>query len=206
MQFSIIAAAFLATAASAGNVVYMTEEVIDCSAASITDCPARSTVTSTKSYPVSASTSVPVVSYPTGYANASSPGVPTYPAQTGSASVPTYPGQTGSASVSVKVPVYSASSAVGVPSYAPSSKPILSTITISTCVPTVLYSTVTVTPTAPVVTYAPAPSATGVISYPHNVTYPAATTTPKPFTGAASNVQGSIFMVAFAGVAAFIFA
>jgi len=46
----------------------------------------------------------------------------------------------------------------------------------------------------------------GVISYPHNVTYPAATATPTAFTGAASNVQGSIVMVAFAGLAAFIFA
>jgi len=203
----------MATVASAGNVVYMTEEVtITSCAATVTDCPASSTVTSTKSYPVistsaksypatSTSTDSPPV-YPTGYANVSSP------------AVPTYPGQTGSASVTVKVPVYSTtgavgvpSSVVGVPSYAPSSKPILSIVTISTCVPTVIYSTVTVTPTKPVVTYTPAPSATGVISYPHNATYPTATGTPPPaFEGTASNVQGSMIMVAFAGLAAFIFA
>merc|ERR1711964_577423 len=41
------------------------------------------------------------------------------------------------------------SSAIGVPSYPASSSPVLSTMTISTCVPTVIYSTVTVTPTAP---------------------------------------------------------
>ncbi|KAL2074764.1 hypothetical protein VTL71DRAFT_8543 [Oculimacula yallundae] len=200
MRFSVAAAAFLATAVSAGNVVYLTEEVtITSCGPTVTNCPASSTVVSTKTYPaVTTSASVPVV-HPTGYANVSSPAVPTYPANT--ASTP----------VSVKVPVYSTSSPIGVASYAPSSKPVLSTMTISTCVPTVIYSTVTVTPTAPVVTkpvptYAPAPSGTGVISYPHNATYPTATGTPPKFTGAASSVQGSMGAVAFAGLAAFIFA
>ncbi|KAH7418237.1 hypothetical protein BKA64DRAFT_635377 [Cadophora sp. MPI-SDFR-AT-0126] len=199
MRFSIAAAAFMATAASAGSIVYLTEEVtITSCAATVTDCPAKSTVTSLTSYPVVTSSSAPAV-YPTTYANVSSPAVPTYPAET--------------ASASVSVPVYSTSSAIGVPSYPASSSPVLSTITISTCVPTVLYSTVTVTPNGTSCYLHPSPICyryvgpnSSVISYPHNVTYPAATATPTAFTGAASNVQGSIVMVAFAGLAAFIFA
>lgn len=100
--------------------------------------------------------------------------------------VPTYPSET-----SVHEPIV------------PTSKPVLSVITISTCVPTVIYSTVTVEPTTtkvpevPVYTPKPtgavAPSGTGAV-------------TPYPtFTGAASHLSGSLY-VAGLGLAAFLFA
>jgi hypothetical protein len=175
MRFSIIAAAFMATGASAEYTVYTTEEItITSCAATVTNCPARSTVTSTTSYAV---TSAPV------YSNSSAQA--------------TY----------VAVPPTSLKSAVGVAGYpaAGSPAPILSTITISTCVPTVIYSTVTVTP---VVTKA-APSSTGTVTYAHNVTVPSATSTPSatPYAAsAASSIQGSVFIAALAGVAVFILA
>ncbi len=168
MRFSVAAAAFLATAVSAQSTVYQTEEVtITSCAATVTDCPARSTVTSLTSYPVVATTSSAPV-YPT-YTPESSSSAPVYPtyANSSSAAVPTYPAGT------APVPVYSTKTSAGVPTYpassVPASSPVLSTLTISTCVPTIIYSIVTVTPSAPA-TYSPAPSATGVLSYSHNVT------------------------------------
>lgn len=65
MQFSVVAvAAFMATSAyAAESTVYMTEKVtITSCAASVTNCPARSTVTSLTSYPVITSSAVPEVS------------------------------------------------------------------------------------------------------------------------------------------------
>jgi len=160
MRFSIFAAAaFLATAIYADEVtVYSTDEItVTSCAATVTNCPARSTVTYTTSYPVVTSSAH--------YSNSST----------------------------------STSKAAGVP--ASSSSVLLSTITISTCVPTVIYSTITVSPTTKA-----APSSTGTISYSHNVTAPAATASPTQFTGSASSVQGSIVVAAFAGLAAFVFA
>jgi hypothetical protein len=151
MRFSIIAAAFMATVAYAGeSTVYTTEEItITSCAPTVTNCPARSTVTSTTSYAVVTS-------------------------------VPTY---SNSSTIATSAVPKASSTAAGVAS---SPAPILSTITISeshptgiramaslvlilsigTCVPTVIYSTVTVTP----VTTKAAPSSTGTISYAHNAT------------------------------------
>lgn len=164
MRFSIFAAAaFLATAVYADEItVYSTDEItITSCAPTVTNCPARSTVTSTTSYPVITSSAL--------YSNSSTS---------------------------------TTSKAAGVSSSPPSSSSVLlSTITISTCVPTVIYSTITVTPSTKA-----APSSTGTISYSHNVTAPAATASPTQFTGSASSVQGSIVVAAFAGLAAFVFA
>jgi len=163
MRFSIFAAAaFLATAIYADEItVYSTDEItITSCAPTVTNCPARSTVTSTTSYPVVTSSAH--------YSNSSTS---------------------------------TTSKAAGVPSSSSSSSVLLSTITISTCVPTVIYSTITVTPSTKA-----APSSTGTISYSHNVTAPAATASPTQFTGSASSVQGSIVVAAFAGLAAFVFA
>lgn len=175
MRFSVFAATFLAsaTAVLAGqeSTIYVTDEITITSCHStVTNCPARSTVTSTTSYPVVTSSSAPV------YANTSAP-----------VSTP--------ASTYVPPPV-SFSTSAGV-----TTSPVsLSTITISTCVPTVIYSTVTV---AGVTSKPVAPSGTGSISYSHNVTAPSATATPSSFTGSASSIQASFGIGAVAAIAAF---
>jgi hypothetical protein len=192
----ISAAAVMATAVSAGgysaasvpeySTVYTTEEVtITSCAATVTNCPARSTTVSKTTYPVTS-----------------------YPAVSTSASVPVYSNSSSSApyvvvpstySAPVSVPVYSTKSSAGV--VVPTYTPVLSTITISTCVPTVIYSTVTVTPTSSKA----APSSTGTITYAHNVTAPSATATPSVYaTGAASTIQGSMIVAAIGGIAAFL--
>lgn len=70
MQFSVAAVALLATVASAGSTLYVTDVVtITSCAPTVTYCPARSTVTSTTSYirttavsaPVYQNTTVPVL-------------------------------------------------------------------------------------------------------------------------------------------------
>jgi hypothetical protein len=189
MQFSVVAVAFMATFAfAAESTVYKTEEITITSChATVTNCPARSTVTSTTSYAII--TSIPV------YSNSSVK-------PTTSILVPTTISDSfGTVSSKVPVPtsIKDTFGSVSVPG------PLLSTITISTCVPTVIYSTVTVTPvsTKPAASYS-----TGVVSYSRNTTAPVATSTPTgvTFTGAASTVQGSVLIAAFAGVAAFILA
>jgi len=161
MRFSIIATIFAAGAVMAESTVYTTEEVtITSCAPTVTNCPARSTVTSVTSYPVVVATSHPV------YANTSAPLSPTT--------------KTSSPETTSKVS--------------------LSTLTISTCVPTVIYSVVTVKPTT-----APAYS-TGIVSPYKNSTTPVSTAKPTQYTGAASNVQGTVAAAAAMGLAALIFA
>lgn len=133
---------------------------------------------------------------------------------------------------STLTPVYatSSTSALGV-DFTPVGSSV-SVIAITTCIPTVIYSTVTNTgsetgvPGAPESTAgsnsglttpgsssgvssvpdSPAqPSGTGSISYSGNVTSPSATNTPLPFTGAAANVQiGGAAIAAIFGVVAFL--
>jgi len=181
MRFSVFAATFLAsaTAVLAGeSTIYVTDEITITSCHStVTNCPARSTVTSTTTYPVITSSSAPV------YANTSAPvstPVSTYVPPPVSTYVP---------------PPVSVSTSAGVTTYPVS----LSTITISTCVPTVIYSTVTVAG----VSSTPAPASTGVVSYSHNVTAPSATASPSAFTGSASTIQASFGIGAVAAIAAF---
>jgi hypothetical protein len=141
MRFSVVAAAVMATAVSAGEAVYYSTTVssarplgksqtnqyqsttdivtITSCGPEVTNCPAKtytSTLVNATSYPVYANTSAPVTTS-------------TYVA------VPTYP-------------VYPVS---------------LATSYITTCVPTVITKVYTVTPT-------PVVASTGYITYPHNAT------------------------------------
>lgn len=166
MRFSILAASLFAGAVMAESTFYTTTVITKTScAATVTDCPARSTVVTTTSYPVITSSSV----------------------------APVYANTTTWAPVSVSSPA-------GV---ATSPAPSLSIITISTCVPTVIYSTVTI---APVSTSIVAPISTGSVAPPTNATSPTTPASPSVFTGAASSLQGSVAVAAFAGLAAFLFA
>ncbi|KAH8663488.1 hypothetical protein BGZ60DRAFT_68664 [Tricladium varicosporioides] len=165
MQFSIAAVAFMASSVMAGAVstVYSTAEVtITSCAASVTDCPARSTVVSKTTFPV-------VATSPSVYYNSSIP---------------------------VYTPVPSTKSVnEGVVSASPS----LSVVAISSCVPTVVYSTITVTPSV----YTPAPSSTGSIYVPKNVTAPSATATPTTYvTSGAAGLSASAAFAVVAGLAA----
>lgn len=108
-------------------------------------------------------------------------------------------------------PVYVNSTSVYVPEHTATETPMappaetshvsLSTLTISTCVPTVIYSTVTVVPTTTAV-YVPSSNATAPLPTGTGSVYP---TKPVDFTGAASSMQGSA-LAAVLGLAAFVLA
>jgi len=206
MRYSIVTAAFLATVVSANYPVngplsvYATEEI-------------TSTVVSKTTYAVTTSAAAGIVTYaaaaiPTYAPSSSAPAYPTY-ANTSIAAAPpaTYPVESIAAGVPATTPA-------AVPTY-PANAPLVSTIAVSTCVPTVIYVTVNPAPPAPTgpsatkgtgVPYGSAPVASGTGVPYGNGTVPAPTATPSSFQGAASNVQSSMIMVAFAGVAALIFA
>ncbi|TGO43659.1 hypothetical protein BOTNAR_1518g00010 [Botryotinia narcissicola] len=101
----------------------------------------------------------------------------------------------------------SAGSSLGVVASSPA--PSVSVVAITTCIPTVIYSTISLSgheTTAPGVPAASAkPSSTGYISIPANGTTPVATQTPLAFTGAAANLQvGGAAIAAVFGLAAFL--
>ncbi|KAF7948628.1 uncharacterized protein EAE97_004039 [Botrytis byssoidea] len=101
----------------------------------------------------------------------------------------------------------SAGSSLGVVVSSPA--PAVSVVAITTCIPTVIYSTISLSgheTTAPGVPAASAkPSSTGYISVPANGTTPVATQTPLAFTGAAANLQvGGAAIAAVFGLAAFL--
>ncbi|KAF7915928.1 hypothetical protein BELL_0003g00280 [Botrytis elliptica] len=101
----------------------------------------------------------------------------------------------------------SAGSSLGVVVSSPA--PSVSVVAITTCIPTVIYSTISLSgleTTAPGVPAASAkPSSTGYISVPANGTTPVATQTPLAFTGAAANLQvGGAAIAAVFGLAAFL--
>ncbi|TEY84115.1 hypothetical protein BOTCAL_0021g00380 [Botryotinia calthae] len=108
-------------------------------------------------------------------------------------------------------PASSTGSNLGVVSSPASS---VSVVAITTCIPTVIYSTVTLSghettvPGVPASSAKPSsakPSSTGYISVPANGTTPVATQTPLAFTGAASTVQvGGAAIAAVFGLAAFL--
>ena len=157
------------------------------------------------SYPVSTyAPSYPSKSTTTIYECDTSSEVPTYPAS--SEVAPTYPASSEAAPTypasSEAAPTYPASSEAA-PTYPASTyspAPIISTATISTCIPTYTTSVVTVYPTStPAPIYTPsgtAPAGTGASS---GAIYP--TTAITPFTGGAAAKQaGGLLMVA--GIAA----
>ncbi|KAF5873375.1 putative surface protein sp1 protein [Botrytis fragariae] len=257
MRFSVIAVSIFAGAAMAATSTdYVTEEVtITSCAATVTDCPARSTQVSTTIYSRTSSTeaapssvtpagqpsnsgpvasgpasSAPVASAPASSAPASSKpatsvlvpvassavsSAPVASSPAGSAPVASAPASSAPASSKPAsfTPTYatpaasSAGSSLGVVVSSPA--PSVSVVAITTCIPTVIYSTISLSgleTTAPGVPAASAkPSSTGYISVPANGTTPAATQTPLAFTGAAANVQvGGAAIAAVFGLAAFL--
>ncbi|PBP28783.1 hypothetical protein BUE80_DR000292 [Diplocarpon rosae] len=139
--------------------------------------------------------------------NCSSVPVPSYhPSGEPSVSVPSY---YPAGEPSMSVPPYNTSTAIGIPSHPPTyAAPSYSVITISTCIPTLIYSTVTPAPSAPM--HAPVPSTTKGMYYPagnHTLPNGTASVTPSNYvTGDASGTHVSWLTVAIAGLAAFIFA
>ncbi|KAK6850283.1 hypothetical protein PG990_015401 [Apiospora arundinis] len=135
MQFAATAALF--ATAVAGNMVYETQyHTITSCAPEVTNCPAKSTVTSSTVYAVT----TPAGGYP-----------PSGPYDTAPAPYPTKPagGNPGKPveSVTSNSPVQPTKPAGGNPGL-----PVTSVQTISTCMPTVIYSTVTIgqgVPTTP---------------------------------------------------------
>ncbi|TGO59645.1 hypothetical protein BCON_0042g00120 [Botryotinia convoluta] len=175
------------------------------SSAPVVSSPAPSAPSSSKPatsvlVPVASSavSSAPVASSPAGSAPVASAPASSAPASSKPASfTPTY--ATPAAS--------SAGSSLGVVVSSPA--PSVSVVAITTCIPTVIYSTISLSgleTTAPGVPAASAkPSSTGYISVPANGTTPAATQTPLAFTGAAANVQvGGAAIAAVFGLAAFL--
>ncbi|PBP15761.1 hypothetical protein BUE80_DR013537 [Diplocarpon rosae] len=151
------------------------------------------------------SSSVAIPSYhPSGEPSMS---IPSYhPSGEPSVSIPSYHP---SGEPSMSVPPYNTSTAIGIPSHpATYGAPPYSVITISTCIPTLIYSTVTPAPSAPM--HAPVPSTTKGMYYPagnHTMPNATASVTPSNYvTGGASSTQVSWVPVAIAGLAAFIFA
>ncbi|CAG8983803.1 hypothetical protein HYALB_00006769 [Hymenoscyphus albidus] len=205
MQFTVAAAAFMASAvmATPGATVYSTMEVtITSCAPTVTNCPARSTVVSTTSfpvvptpnpYPVHSPSPVPVVPSPAPYVhhNASVPAA----SATKNSGTPYNP-----VSVANESP---APSEPAVPEKPVGPAPQISVVAITSCVPTVIYQTITVSPTLK--PSAPVPSSTGSINIPKNVTTPIATPTPTAFTGSAAGLQGSAAFAAVAGLVAILF-
>ncbi|KAK8108428.1 hypothetical protein PG984_014229 [Apiospora sp. TS-2023a] len=216
MQFAATAALF-ATAVS-GAMVYETQyHTITSCAPEVTDCPARSTVTS--------STVMAVTTGPAGYAVSSvvpqkpvetpagsSPAVPVVPTggkQTGPYDTAPAPYPTAPVVQSVK------SNSPVEPSMPAGGNPVTSVQTISTCMPTVIYSTVTIgqgVPTAPAggnggYPQVPAPSA-GFPGKPQQpsagLPSPPSPTSTYPVTAGAGAVGASVFAVA-AGVVAALF-
>jgi len=152
----------------------------------VTNCPGKTYPTS-----VAKATYSPVV-----YANSSTPC--TESATAGYTAPTTYPAYPVSSPAGGAV--YPVSSPAGGAVYPVSSPVSLATSYITTCIPTVITKVYTVAPT-------PVASGTGYISYPANGTTPYATSTPSSYvTGAASSVERSVVLAAFAGVAAFLFA
>lgn len=201
MKASFIAFGFIAAVAAQYSV-----ETTSCSESESSAMP-----TSTAApYPTGSASATPYpigTGYPTSAPSPVSSGVSmTYPA-----SSPIYPMSSKSTTTiyecdtSSEVPTYPASSeavypttsaaAVPTSTYAPS--PIVSTATISTCVPTVITTVYTITPTvAPTYPASGYPSGTAASS---GVVYP--TTSVTPFTGGAAAKQaGGLLMVA--GIAA----
>ncbi|KAI1844111.1 hypothetical protein JX265_009626 [Neoarthrinium moseri] len=180
MRFATVAAVF--AGAVSAKTVYSTDYVTVTSCApEVTDCPARSTATYSSVYPVGpASSSYPVVPS----ANTTAPYPVSYPATTG----PAVPTTVKPATSGYPVESKSTSPATGVSS--------VLTISTTTCIPTVIYSTVTATP----YTVSSAKPSAGTTIPGHNATVPAVPSSTYPVTAGAGSVAGSLFAAA-AGLA-----
>ncbi|OXV11623.1 hypothetical protein Egran_00616 [Elaphomyces granulatus] len=237
MHFSLAAVVLAGVAlASPMETIYTTEKmtITSCSP-TVTNCPANSAAGAGSYSSAPAGYSAPPAGYsapPAGYsappAGYSAPPA-SYPAP--SSAGPGYVSSSPSNGYTPLPPPPSATTtAPGVPvgpSSIPTNTPIISVLTISTCVPTVTYSTVTIFPTLSGAPGAPAgtPSsaggyaAAGTPSVPPS--YPAGTSSSAPagsglpvgpsfsastFTGAASSVSNSFLFAGVAAVAAVLFA
>lgn len=212
--------------APAETTVYSTEYVtVTSCAASVTNCPADSTVVYSTSYPATSTaeavypgttstaeavypgtSSAPVVPYPNKYSNSSSVVVPVYPGTSTKGEYPGYP----VASSSAEVPVYPGKPH-GTGSVAPYPPVYLTTSTAAPACPTYSVKTVvedytTVLQTTKYETVA-VPCPTAVPSgYPvpsgnGSSTYPAP---PPVYTAGASTMGASVILAAAAGLAAFL--
>ncbi|KAI9732246.1 MAG: hypothetical protein M1818_007565 [Claussenomyces sp. TS43310] len=200
MRFFVLAAALFVSAAVAEPTTYVTVEFTKTQcAATVTNCPARSTVTSTTSYPATTSSSAVTVYSTTPVGTTTASIKPVWSANSTIPAGPTGP------TVPVSVPTPASSSVV---------VPAVVTVTVNYCpapvssAPT-LPGTLISTTTAPVVastgTGIPAPSSNGTVAVPSAPSSTAVPTTP-PFTGAASSLGGSMLLAGAAGVAAVLFA
>ncbi|TVY23906.1 hypothetical protein LHYA1_G007739 [Lachnellula hyalina] len=166
-------------------------------AATVTNCPYGSTTTSTYATVVTSPVSSAATGSVTGGAS-----VPATGSVTGGASVPAK----SASSVVVSVPVTTLSPPVSTaPASAPATLPVTSVVTISTCVPTVITSVVTVYPSsAPATTVVSSVKSYGTAAPSAPVTYsPSTNTTIVPFTGAASAQKAGGLLMAV-GLAAFL--
>ncbi|ESZ93861.1 hypothetical protein SBOR_5758 [Sclerotinia borealis F-4128] len=151
---------------------------------------------------------VPVASSPaSGHPVSSAPAASSPAGSAPASSNPAPPAANSTKPANTFTPIYatSATSALGVATTPAGS---VSVIAITTCIPTVIYSTISLTgveTSAPGVPAGSAkPSSTGYISTPANGSTPSATATPAAFTGAATNVQvGGAAIAALFGLAAF---
>jgi len=223
MKASIVSMLSVAAAVSAGysakpvTTVYATnvyttagQVTTDIVSLYTTECPEEETSTG---YPAGTPTGAPYPTYPvssagypvgTGYPASSQPGgpaiYPTYPAGGSGGSGASYPASPPSS------PSYPAGGSGGSGASYPASSPVLTTVTVSTCIPTVITSVYTVTPSAPV--YPTYPAGTGVTppkqptgtgsGSPTGGSYPYTSSTPStvPYTGAAgANKVGGLLMV-----------
>ncbi|KAK8076733.1 hypothetical protein PG994_004005 [Apiospora phragmitis] len=209
MQFAATAALF--ATAVAGNMVYETQyHTITSCAPEVTNCPARSTVTSSTVYAVTTPAGGYAVSsvVPSKPAQSSPvvPAAPTGGKQTG-------PYDTAPAPYPTKPVVESVSSNSPVQPTQPGNGQVTSVQTISTCMPTVIYSTVTIgqgVPTTPAggnggYPSVPAPSG----GFPNKPQQPSAglpsppsPSSTYPVTAGAGAVGASVFAAAAGLVAA----
>ncbi|KAK0630821.1 hypothetical protein B0T17DRAFT_232542 [Bombardia bombarda] len=188
MRFALAAVAFAAAVfaqedEAAESTVYSTDYVtITSCAATVTDCPARSTQVSSTVYAVTTG-----VVIPSQYSNSTIKA---------------------SSAAAVFTPVVVAPSAAAVPSLFTTVAPACPTYSvktisteITTVIPTVYYETVAI----PCPTVAPTPSA-GFPASSSNGTTPTFTSPPAIVTAGAATMGGSAFLAAAAGLAAFVLA
>ncbi|KAL3471558.1 hypothetical protein BJX99DRAFT_263142 [Aspergillus californicus] len=195
MRFSAAAVAFfagLAIAAPGGDIetIYSTDEVtITSCAPTVTDCPGNTASATTEPTGVEPTTDVPTTSVPAA-----------------TSSVPVVPEQPETPSSSSAVPPVVPSEEPTVPSVPEVPTGSVSVFPVTTCIPTVTYSTITVTPTAGATTSKPViPGAPSVVPSSAGATG-TASATPSPsapaFTGAANAVTNSFGFAGAAAVAA----
>jgi hypothetical protein len=174
MHFALAAVVLAGVALADPITIYSTDKLTLTSCGpEVTNCPATANNPNGAYYaPPASSSSGPnsVPTYVSPNSISSSNSLPPYIAPTPPSSVPSYAAANSALPSSIPPPAYSAppTTPTSYPQVAPSvpaSSPIISVITISTCVPTVSYSTITLAPTAS--TPGPgSPTGAGAQSYP----------------------------------------